>query len=63
MENGVVRLRLTPAQIDMLAPGIQMLVHSHQVRQRSGRSPLAYPFHILPPPRGFHRGDYIVNSG
>ena len=31
MENGVVRLRLTPAQIDMLAPGIQLLVHSHTV--------------------------------
>lgn len=56
--NTAVRLRLSPAQIAVLAPGIDLLFQSHQHRRRSGTSPLAYPFRIYPPPRVFDRGTY-----
>ena len=56
--DGVMRVRLSPAQIDILAPGINLLVTSHLARLRKGSSPLAYPFRILPPPRDFDRGIY-----
>ena len=54
--DGAVSLRLSPAQIDVLAPGIQLLVYSYRTRLRLGASPLAYPFRIYPPPTGFNRG-------
>jgi hypothetical protein len=57
-KDAAVRLRLSPAQINVLKPGISLLVQSHQDHQRSGASPLAYPFRIFPPPRGFDRGAY-----
>jgi hypothetical protein len=56
--DAVVRLRLSPAQINVLKPGISLLVKSHQDHQRFGTSPLTYPFRIYPPPRGFDRGIY-----
>src|SRR5579863_3300414 len=55
---GAVRVRLSPAQIDIIAPGISLLVQSHRERLRSGSSPLAYRFRIYPPPTGFDRGTY-----
>jgi hypothetical protein len=57
-DDSVVRLRLSPAQINVLKPGISLIVQSHQEHQRSGASPLAYPFRIYPPTRGFDRGIY-----
>lgn len=51
-------MRLSAAQIRVLKPGIDLLVQSHQEHQRSGASPLTYPFRIYPPPRGFDRGTY-----
>ncbi len=56
--NTAVRFRLSPAQIAILAPGIELITRSYQTRQRTGTSPLAYPFRIFPPPRGFDRGLY-----
>jgi hypothetical protein len=56
--DAAVRLRLSPAQIAVLAPGISLLVQSHQAHQRKGTSPLAYPFRIYQPARGFDRGLY-----
>jgi hypothetical protein len=57
-KDGAVRVRLSAAQIDTLAPGIGLLVHSYTTRMRSGSSPLAYPFRIYPPTRDFDRGCY-----
>jgi len=51
-------LRLSLSQINILAPGIELLFRSHQHHQRTGASPFAYPFRIYPPPRGFDRGLY-----
>ncbi len=56
--NTAIRLRLSPAQIAILAPGIEMITRSYQDHQRTGTSPLSYPFRILPPPRGFDRGTF-----
>jgi len=56
--NHVVRLRLSAAQIKLLAPGIKLLVESYEIRQRSGTSPFTYPFRIYPPPPGFDRGTF-----
>ena len=56
--NTTVRLRLSAAQIKALAPGISLLVSSHEVRQKSGTSPFTYPFRIYPPPRAFDRGTF-----
>jgi len=56
--DGAVSLRLSPAQIDILAPAIQLLVQSYQTHLRSGASRLAYPFRIYPPPKGFGRGNF-----
>ncbi|HEY3704420.1 MAG TPA: hypothetical protein VGL22_05115, partial [Terracidiphilus sp.] len=53
-----VRFRLSKTQVDIIAPGIELLFLSHQTHQQKGTSPLAYPFRILPPPRGFDRGLY-----
>ncbi len=50
-ESTAVRLRLSAAQIKVLAPGIKLLVESYEIRQRSGTSPFSYPFRIFPPPR------------
>ena len=56
--NTAVRLRLSAAQIKVLAPGISLLVSSHEVRQKSGTSPFSYPFRIFPPHRAFDRGTF-----
>jgi len=55
--NTQVRFRLSKAQIDILAPGIEFLFLSHRFRQSKGISPQAYPFAMYPP-RGFDRGLY-----
>ncbi len=56
--NAAVRLRLSAAQIKILAPGIKLLVESYEIRQRSGSSQFTYPFRIFPPPPSFDRGCY-----
>jgi len=53
-----VRVRLTPAQIKIIAPALSLLVSSYEERKKAGTSRLAYPFSTLPPPRGFDRGTY-----
>lgn len=54
--DATVRVRLTPAQIHILAQGIKLLAESYEICQHSGTSPFTYPFRIFPPPRGFDRG-------
>lgn len=53
-----VRVRFTPAQILILAPGLYLLFKSLQEHKRLGASRLSYPFRNLPPARGFDRGTY-----
>ena len=53
-----IRVRLSPAQIAVLAPGIELITRSYQDSQRVGTSRLSYPFRLFPPPRGFDRGDF-----
>jgi hypothetical protein len=53
-----VRFRLSKRELAILAPAIELLFLSHQARKQKGTSPLAYPFSIFPPPRGFDRGLY-----
>ena len=54
--SGAIPVRLSPAQVRVLVPGLNLLVHSYLTHKRSGSSPLAYPFRIYQPPRGFDRG-------
>jgi hypothetical protein len=54
----LVRFRLTKTQFAIIAPTIEMIFLSHQTRKQKGTSPLAFPFPIFPPPRGFNRGLY-----
>jgi hypothetical protein len=56
--NTAVHFRLSPAQIAILAPGIELITRSFQTHQRTGTSPLSYPFRNYPPPRGFNRGSF-----
>jgi len=56
--SGAVSVRLSPAQVRVLVPELNLLVHSYFTRKRSGSSPLAYPFRIYPPPPGFDRGAF-----
>jgi hypothetical protein len=53
-----IGFRLSNAQFDILARGINLLLLSHRKRQRTGNPPFSYPFRIYPPPRGFDRGLY-----
>jgi hypothetical protein len=53
-----VRFRLSPAQIDILKPGIDQISRSYQARLRDGISPFSYPFRIYPLPRDFDRGSF-----
>jgi hypothetical protein len=55
--NTAVRLRLSPAQTAILAPGIEMITRSYKDRLRTGSSRLSYPFRIFPA-RGFNRGAF-----
>jgi hypothetical protein len=56
--NPEVRFRLSPAQIAVIALGIDLITGSYQTRLRKGTSPYSYPFRIYPPPRGFNRGTF-----
>ena len=56
--NSQIRFRLSKTQIAILAPGIDLLLGSHQARKRTGSPPFAYPSRIYPPSRGFDRGLY-----
>jgi hypothetical protein len=54
--SGTVPVRLSPAQVRVLVPALNLLVYSYLTHKRSGSSPLAYPFRIYPPPPGFDPG-------
>jgi len=56
--NPAVRFRLSPAQIAVIALGIELITGSYQTRLRKGTSPFSYLFRIYPPPRGFNRGTF-----
>jgi hypothetical protein len=56
--NPEVRFRLSPAQIAVIALGMDLITGSYQTRLRKGTSPYSYPFRIYPPPRGFNRGTF-----
>ena len=56
--RSTVSVRLSKAQLDVIAPGLEQLVGSYRVHEEKGTSPFAYPFRIYPPPRGFDRGTF-----
>ncbi|WP_348262651.1 hypothetical protein P8935_23030 [Telmatobacter sp. DSM 110680] len=56
--NAAVRFRLSPHQIAVLAPGIELITRSYKDHLRAGTSRLSYPFRIFPPARGFDRGAF-----
>ena len=51
-----IRLRLSPAQIAIIAPGIEVITRSYKDHLRAGTSKLSYPFRMFPQARGFDRG-------
>jgi len=53
-----IRLRLSPAQIAIIAPGIEVITRSYKDHLRAGTSKLSYPFRMFPPARGFDRGTF-----
>jgi hypothetical protein len=53
-----IRLRLSPAQIAIIAPGIEVITRSYKDHLRTGTSKLSYPFRMFPQARGFDRGTF-----
>lgn len=53
-----IHLRLSPAQIAILTPGLHLLTNSYQLRKQNGASPFQYPFRIYPPPQGLDKGTF-----
>jgi hypothetical protein len=53
-----IRLRLSSAQIAILAPGMEVITRSYKDHQRTGTSRLSYPFRMFTQARGFDRGTF-----
>lgn len=53
-----VAIRLTPAQMSVIWPGLDFIVKAELKRRKSGTSPYCYPFSVYPPPGGFDRGTH-----